>query len=324
MSCQLVVDGLEQLREKLARRLEREALRAIAARGRFSVALAAAGVDWSRTDFFWGDERAVSPDHPESNFGVARQLWLEPARVPVAIGAALTTELFGFSSGLYAYAKRRLIDYRLGGALLMFSVPAAIAGSLGAELFPAIVLKSIFAVGIILIGMQLYLSYRQEQREKLDQEIGDQARMDFESELTAADGTTYRYTICAKNQGRFFAAIGGAFLRMISVGLAELQEYHLVARCRVPSAVAVSTSIFVVVIPVLVASVGHLYNLTTSADPDLLNQVVGVVVFTAPGVVVGGQLGPMLQARVNPDIMKVAISSLFVAVGLFMLVTLGA
>lgn len=28
-------------------------------------------IDWSRVDFFWGDERSVPPDHPESNFGVA-------------------------------------------------------------------------------------------------------------------------------------------------------------------------------------------------------------------------------------------------------------
>ena len=28
-------------------------------------------VDWSRVEFFWGDERAVPPDDPESNFGVA-------------------------------------------------------------------------------------------------------------------------------------------------------------------------------------------------------------------------------------------------------------
>jgi 6-phosphogluconolactonase len=30
-----------------------------------------ASVDWSRVEFFWGDERSVPPDHPESNFGVA-------------------------------------------------------------------------------------------------------------------------------------------------------------------------------------------------------------------------------------------------------------
>lgn len=28
-------------------------------------------VDWRRVELFWGDERSVPPDHPESNFGVA-------------------------------------------------------------------------------------------------------------------------------------------------------------------------------------------------------------------------------------------------------------
>jgi 6-phosphogluconolactonase len=31
-------------------------------------------LDWSRVEFFWGDERAVPPDHPVSNFGVAYQM----------------------------------------------------------------------------------------------------------------------------------------------------------------------------------------------------------------------------------------------------------
>ncbi len=38
-------------------------------------------VDWSRVDVFWGDERCVPPDHPESNFRLARQALL--SRVPI-------------------------------------------------------------------------------------------------------------------------------------------------------------------------------------------------------------------------------------------------
>jgi 6-phosphogluconolactonase len=34
-------------------------------------------VDWSRVSFFWGDERAVPPDHAESNYGVAREMLLD-------------------------------------------------------------------------------------------------------------------------------------------------------------------------------------------------------------------------------------------------------
>ena len=67
------------------------ARRSIDERGRFRVALSGGStpkrvypllvseprveaVDWSRVEFFWGDERAVPPDHPESNFGVAYQM----------------------------------------------------------------------------------------------------------------------------------------------------------------------------------------------------------------------------------------------------------
>lgn len=246
-------------------------------------------------------------------------LKLDPA---VAVGTALTTELFGFSSGMYAYWKRRLIDFKLGSGLLMFAVPAAIVGALSAHLFPADVLKGIFAVGIIFIGSQLYSSYRREEKDMLDQEIADTSRGHFESVLTDSEGKEYRYTICNRDQGRMFAATGGAFLGMISVGLAELQEYHLVVRCRVPSPVAVATSIFVVVVSVLIASLGHFYHFVVSADSHMLEQILSIVIFTIPGVILGGQIGPLVQARLDPNVVKVGIAFLFVAVGVFMLATL--
>ncbi|HVN63884.1 MAG TPA: 6-phosphogluconolactonase [Candidatus Binataceae bacterium] len=43
-------------------------------------------VDWSEVQFFWGDERCVAPDNPESNFGMAdrtmlSKLTLQPGQV---------------------------------------------------------------------------------------------------------------------------------------------------------------------------------------------------------------------------------------------------
>ena len=62
-------------------------------------------VDWSRVEFFWGDERAVPPDHPESNFGVAYGMLISqlpnvrqdrihrmPAEAPDRDAAALSYE----------------------------------------------------------------------------------------------------------------------------------------------------------------------------------------------------------------------------------------
>jgi uncharacterized membrane protein YfcA len=246
-------------------------------------------------------------------------LKLEPS---TAIGVALITELFGFASGAYAYLKKKLVDFKLATNLLMFSIPMAILGSIYADLLPADVLKGIFAIGIIFIGYQLYSSWRQEEKEKADKSIKEDFKVVYESMLVDKDGGEYRYTICNKNLGRMFAAVGGGFLGMISVGLAELQEYHLVARCRVPSPVAVATSIIVVVITVLVASIGHFYGFVAHSDPAMMNQVVNLVLYTAPGVIIGGQLGPLLQTRLNPDIVKVGVSILFIVVGIIMLATL--
>ena len=82
---------------------------------------------------------------------------------------------------------------------------------------------------------------------------------------------------------------------------------------------AVATSIFVVVVSVLVASVGHFYHFATSADSAALSQVLSIVMFTIPGVILGGQLGPMVQAMVDPDRVKLGIAVLFMGVGVFML-----
>ena len=94
---EVVVAEPAALAEALATRLEREAEAALAARGAFSIALpggsvataffprlARAALDWTRVRFFWCDERAVPPGDPESNYGVARALWLEPAGVSEA------------------------------------------------------------------------------------------------------------------------------------------------------------------------------------------------------------------------------------------------
>jgi 6-phosphogluconolactonase len=95
MPVETLVDKADFLAEILAGRFEAAARPAIASRGRFTVALPGGSVaqsffprlarlplDWSKVDFFWGDERAVPPSHPDSNYALARTLWLEPATVP--------------------------------------------------------------------------------------------------------------------------------------------------------------------------------------------------------------------------------------------------
>jgi 6-phosphogluconolactonase len=93
---------------------------AVIARGSFSVALAggrtpeemyrhlaneefAAHVEWARTHIFWGDERCVPPDDPESNFRLAHTRLLSNVLIPAASIHRIRGELAP-SSAAEAYA----------------------------------------------------------------------------------------------------------------------------------------------------------------------------------------------------------------------------
>jgi 6-phosphogluconolactonase len=88
------------LAEEAARRFVALASAAIETRGRFRVALSGGStpralherlaqqhrgaVDWERVEVFWGDERFVPPDDPESCYRMARETLLDHMPVPAA------------------------------------------------------------------------------------------------------------------------------------------------------------------------------------------------------------------------------------------------
>jgi 6-phosphogluconolactonase len=69
----------------------------------FLPALADARIDWSLVDLFWGDERAVAPDHPESNFRVADELLLRRASIDAARVHRMPADVVPLEAGAHAY-----------------------------------------------------------------------------------------------------------------------------------------------------------------------------------------------------------------------------
>jgi len=102
------------------------AVDAIERRGRFDVALSggstptmffdalaaqvtdragqAVAIAWDRVHVFWGDERVVPPDHPESNYGTARRRLLDHLPLPDANVHRIEAEL-GADQAAAAYAR---------------------------------------------------------------------------------------------------------------------------------------------------------------------------------------------------------------------------
>jgi len=91
-----ILNSSQDLFEAAAAEFAAQASESVRARGRFSVALSGGStpktlysllatkpaIAWDRICFFWGDERHVPPDHPESNYRMVREALLSkvPAR----------------------------------------------------------------------------------------------------------------------------------------------------------------------------------------------------------------------------------------------------
>jgi 6-phosphogluconolactonase len=94
-----IVSDAAAIADAIARTILEAATESVAARGRFMIALAGGStprdtyarlalpafterMPWDRTWAFFGDERAVPPDHPESNYRMASETLLSKVPIP--------------------------------------------------------------------------------------------------------------------------------------------------------------------------------------------------------------------------------------------------
>ena len=234
----------------------------------------------------------------------------------IAIGTALITEVFGFGSGVAAYIRRKLIDYQLAIQLLVVTVPLAAVGAYFAGQVPSAILKAIFGLGLLVIGVVFLRSPAAAETDRLDGGIrADYPPAKAERRIVAADGQEICYTVCNRAEGRAVCGVGGLFMGLIGSGQGELNGFFLLRRCRVPSKVAVATSAFVVAITALTASLGYAVSFLNSGA-GVLNQVLGLVIYTVPGVIIGGQLGPALATRLDSYKMERLLAVIFILIGI--------
>ena len=121
----IVVPTPSELTRPAAEWLELEMTRAIAGRGACAVCLAGGGtpepvyrelasassIDWTRVVVFFGDERAVPPDHPDSNYLMVHRVLL--SRVPVPAGQVHRMEAERSDREAAAREYERLLPLRL-------------------------------------------------------------------------------------------------------------------------------------------------------------------------------------------------------------------
>src|SRR6267378_6253137 len=93
-----ILSGLPELFQAAASEFITLAVEAIRSKGKFCVALSGGStprglytllanqpqhsIPWEKIYFFWGDERHVPPDHPDSNYRMALETLLSKVPVP--------------------------------------------------------------------------------------------------------------------------------------------------------------------------------------------------------------------------------------------------
>ncbi len=234
-----------------------------------------------------------------------------------AVGAGLVVEAFGFGSGVYAYVRRQLIDYRIGRAMLVVTLPAALAGALAAHYVEAVVLKAMLGMALFAVAVSFLRAPDDPTVARLDT-LARESPERAETCLTTARGEKICYTVCNKTEGRLLSGIGAFFMGVASSGLGELNGYFLLRRCRVPSSVSVATTVFVVSVTALAASAGHVVQIGQGGLPQLATMG-NLLAFTVPGAVLGAQLGPALAERVPDRGMEIGLSVLFILVATLLL-----
>ena len=80
---------------------------------------------------------------------------------------------------------------------------------------------------------------------------------------------------------------------------------------KLPVATASATSVFLVAMSATVGSILHTYFLVRQGDTAIFTDVVSILVFTVPGVIVGAQIGVLLANILNAAIMGKIVGVLF-------------
>lgn len=236
-----------------------------------------------------------------------------------AIGVALLTESFGFSSGLIGYLRRKLIDFKVAKSLIIIAVPSAIAGSLLSQFADPNILKIMYGSLMLILTYIMLRRPSTKEKKKItnDSLSGKFEHIGHERTVTDNVGNVYKYHLCHIGKGRAFTSIGGFITGLMSVGIGEIVTPQLVKSCKIPVSVATATSVFVIIVTVAAASGTHISALVSEGGLDAVPW--HLVMYTAPGVIIGGQIGTRLQGRFSQDKMEKVFAILFALIGIAMI-----
>ena len=220
-------------------------------------------------------------------------IWLD-FDTKTAFWLGLLTRTFGFGPGVIRHLRQKTVNRYIVKEYMKITVPTAIFGTLLVPFAPVGLLLLLFASFILGYGSYLIYSYWLYHKGKIPEELVTHNRICWER-----------------------AAVAGFMKGLIVTGLGKLISPCIMEHKNIRSpAEAVGTMVTIIFIVNLIA---FLFRLTPDFIPVLVEQkilIFDTMLWVAPGVVLGGQLGPAVARRFSPQGMRLYVGVLLLVVSM--------
>ena len=192
------------------------------------------------------------------------------------------------SSGSFAYARMKRINYRAGLLFAVAAVPGAIAGAIIVDYIPQRIFNLIFGAILLLVGLYLFVS------------AGKMLKPEHESQ------TFPKYNLTA---GMVISAFTGLISSILGIGGGIVHVPMMVYLLKFPVHFATATSQFILAIMTFFGTLVHIYNGNLSGQWR-------IVILLAIGVLGGAQLGAFLSQKLHGRLIIKILSAVLAFVGL--------
>jgi uncharacterized protein len=237
---------------------------------------------------------AMSSGISASNFTVplfVLGLQLQPK---IAFWLALLSMMFGFSSGAIRNFRAGTIEWYLVGQYVVYAAPAGVLGAVISGWVPQLLLLSLFAVFIGCYGT--FTLYRSLFVHNVPLEPTE---------------TIYRKTSIA----------AGILHGLIATGMGKFMVAACLNHKRCPHhAIAVGTAVVTVLVVNTCTFVARINADIIDALQQNFSRVLSIALWLIPGVLVGGQIGPRIVARISKRALVIYTSILLILVAIFIFI----
>jgi hypothetical protein len=251
---------------------------------------------------------AMSSGVSAGNFWVPVYLLWARFEPSLAFWMTLATMLCGYGSGVVRNLCQGTIEPRIIKQCLPVIVPGALVGGYLAPALNVSWLILLFGVFVLGYGVRMFVQAMRSAG----------IRLLFRPSTARREGMKAGLPDIGD---RGVCLLGGILLGLITVGLGELLLPRLLAgRKALSSAEIVGSAVVVIFVTSLAAALVRLNGPLLEALGEHQITLLGALLFAGPGVILGGQLGPMVARRLNVRVLRWYVAIILLVVGILMLV----